>query len=207
MQILEKYFKLSKTQKQQFLLLEKECKYWNTQINIISRKDIHKLYQNHILHSLAISKIIQFKANSKVLDAGTGGGFPGIPLAILFPKVNFFLVDSIKKKIKVVNEIYKSIGLKNIQTSHSRIEDLNDSFDFIVSRAVAKMSTFNNLVVGKLSNKNFNNFNNGIFCLKGGDLSNELKGINHKLFEISDFFNEDYFITKKIIYINYKNLI
>ena len=207
MQILEKYFKLSKTQKQQFLLLEKECKYWNTQINIISRKDIHKLYQNHILHSLAISKIIQFKDNSKVLDAGTGGGFPGIPLAILFPKVNFFLVDSIKKKIKVVNEIYKSIGLKNIRTSHSRIEDLNDSFDFIVSRAVAKMSTFNNLVVGKLSNKNFNNFKNGIFCLKGGDLSNELKGINHKLFKISDFFNEDYFITKKIIYINYKNLI
>ena len=207
MEFILKYFlNLSIKQKEQFLLLEDIYKYWNKRINIISRKDIDRLYQNHILHSLAISKVIDFKYNTKVLDVGTGGGFPGIPLAVLFPKVNFLLVDSIGKKIRVVNEICKNINLDNIQTIHSRVEDISGSFDFIVSRAVTNMSRFNSLVNGRISVNNFNNIDNGILYLKGGDLSNELCGIKHQIYNISDFFSEEFFKTKKVIYINNKNI-
>ena len=207
MKIILKYFlNLSIKQKEQFLLLEDIYKYWNKRINIISRKDIDRLYQNHILHSLAISKVIDFKSNTKVIDVGTGGGFPGIPLAVLFPEVNFFLVDSIGKKIKVVNEICKNINLDNIQTIHNRVEDVSGSFDFIVSRAVTNMSHFNSLVNRRISVNNFNNIDNGILYLKGGDLSKELYGIKHKIYNISDFFSEEFFKTKKVIYINNKNI-
>lgn len=207
MEIILKYFlNLSIKQKEQFLLLEDIYKYWNKRINIISRKDIDRLYQNHILHSLAISKVIDFKSNTKVIDVGTGGGFPGIPLAVLFPEVNFFLVDSIGKKIRVVNEICKNINLDNIQTIHNRVEDVSGSFDFIVSRAVTNMSHFNSLVNRRISVNNFNNIDNGILYLKGGDLSKELYGIKHKIYNISDFFSEEFFKTKKVIYINNKNI-
>ena len=175
--------------------------YWNTQINVISRKDISDLYINHVLHSLAIAKVIQFKKGTKILDVGTGGGFPGIPLAILFPDVDFFLVDSVGKKIKVVNEVSTSIGLENIRAIHERVENIDETFDFIVSRAVTNMPDFQRLVKGKFSEIHINTLNNGILYLKGGDLSEELNGIIHTQYEIFKFFKESFFETKKIVYI------
>ena len=204
MQIIYKYFpNLSEKQIKQFSDLKKLYEYWNTQINVISRKDIDKLYNNHILHSLAISKVIEFKKGTKIMDIGTGGGFPGIPLAILFPKVDFLLVDSIRKKIKVVNKVSNAIGLTNIRTIQKRAENINETFDFIVSRAVTNMTDFKKLVKGKFNKKHNNAIKNGILYLKGGDLSEELKGIPHIKYEINNYFSENFFETKKVIYISY----
>ena len=155
------------------------------------------------MHSLAIAKLISFSKGTKVLDVGTGGGFPGIPLAILFPEVEFLLIDSIGKKIKVVDSIRNTLDLANIRTRKSRVENINESFDFIVSRAVTNMTEFNKWVKGKFNNNNHNIISNGVLYLKGGDLSEELKGIPHVQYNISDFFTEDFFKTKKIIYIEH----
>jgi 16S rRNA (guanine527-N7)-methyltransferase len=204
MQIIQKYFPaLTEKQIQQFSDLKNLYEHWNAQINVISRKDMDALYINHVLHSLAIAKVIQFEKGTSVLDVGTGGGFPGIPLAILFPETDFLLVDSIGKKIKVVNEVNTNLGLNNVRTMHERAENINETFDFIVSRAVTNMTDFKKLVKGKFNKKHNNSLNNGMLYLKGGDLSEELKGISHQQYEITGYFEEDFFETKKVIYISY----
>ena len=164
---------------------------------------MHNLYINHILHSLAIAKDIQFEKGTKILDISTGGGFPGIPLAILFPEVDFLLVDSIGKKIKVVNEIISAIGLTNVRSAKERAENIKETFDFVVSRAVTNMTDFKKLVKGRFNHKQINTLSNGILYLKGGDLSEELKGIAHINHEIADLFEEEFFETKKVIYVSY----
>ncbi len=202
MDLVIKYFSnLSKKQIEQFKSLEALYTHWNSKINLISRKDISELYLKHILHSLSIAKVIDFSKNTKILDVGTGGGFPGIPLAILYPDVDFLLVDSIGKKIKVVRCICAEIGLSNVKTLHERAENINETFDFVVSRAVTKMADFQELVGGKFNKVHNNSINNGIIYLKGGDLSEELQAISHVQYLISDFFEESFFKTKKIIYI------
>ncbi len=202
MQIIHKYFpELSQRQIKQFLELQELYLYWNARVNVISRKDISHLYINHVLHSLSIAKVINFQKGTKILDIGTGGGFPGIPLAILFPDVDFVLVDSIRKKVNVVDEISFSIGLENICTMNERAENINLSFDFVVSRAVTNMTQFRKWVVGKFNKQNKNMLENGILYLKGGDLSDELQGITHFQYRISDFFEESFFYTKKVVYI------
>ena len=204
MQIIQKYFPaLTEKQIQQFSDLKNLYEHWNAQINVISRKDMDALYINHVLHSLAIAKVIQFVKGTSVLDIGTGGGFPGIPLAILFPETDFLLVDSIGKKIKVVNEVSTSLGLANVRTINERAENINKTFDFIVSRAVTNMTDFKKLVKGKFNKKHNNSLKNGMFYLKGGDLSEELKEISHQQYEIASYFEEDFFETKKVIYISY----
>ena len=204
MQIIHKYFPdLTEKQIEQFTDLQELYEHWNAQINVISRKNMDTLYTNHILHSLAIAKVIQFEKGTKILDIGTGGGFPGIPLAILFPEVDFLLVDSIGKKIKVVNEVSNAIGLTNVIALHERAENIKDTFDFVVSRAVTNMTDFKKWVKGKFNNTHNNTLNNGILYLKGGDLSEELRGISHYKYEIADFFEEEFFETKKVIYISY----
>ena len=204
MQIIHKYFPdLTEKQIQQFSDLQELYEHWNAQINVISRKNMDTLYTNHILHSLAIAKVIQFEKGTKILDIGTGGGFPGIPLAILFPEVDFLLVDSIGKKIKVVNEVSNAIGLTNVIALHERAENIKDTFDFVVSRAVTNMTDFKKWVKGKFNNTHNNTLNNGILYLKGGDLSEELRGISHVKYEIADLFEEEFFETKKVIYISY----
>ena len=204
MQIIHKYFPdLTEKQTQQFTDLQELYEHWNAQINVISRKNMDTLYINHILHSLAIAKVIQFKKGTTILDIGTGGGFPGIPLAILFPEVEFLLVDSIGKKIKVVNEVSAAIGLTNVRTLYERAENINETFDFVVSRAVTNMTDFKKLVKGKFNNIHKNTLDNGIIYLKGGDLSDELRGITHIKHEIFELFKEEFFETKKIIYIGY----
>lgn len=202
MQIIHKYFPdLSNKQVKQFSELKELYEYWNSRINVISRKDISKLYINHVLHSLAIAKVIMFKNGTSILDVGTGGGFPGIPLAILFPESNFVLVDSIQKKIKVVDTVSDDIGLRNIRTIHTRVENIHEEFDYVVSRAVTNMKDFQELVKGKFNITHKNILRNGILYLKGGDLSKELEGVLHKQYEIGDFFKEDFFKTKKVIYV------
>ena len=204
MQIIHKYFPdLTEKQIQQFSDLQNLYEHWNAQINVISRKDIDELYINHILHSLAIAKVIQFQKGTSVLDIGTGGGFPGIPLAILFPETYFLLVDSIGKKIKVVNEVSNAIGLTNVRTLHERAENIKENFDFVVSRAVTNMTDFKKWVKGKFNSTHNNTLNNGILYLKGGDLSEELRGMSHTKHEIADLFEEEFFETKKVIYISY----
>jgi len=204
MQIIQKYFPgLTEKQIQQFADLKNLYEHWNAQINIISRKDIDELYTNHILHSLAIAKVIQFEKGTSILDIGTGGGFPGIPLAILFPETDFLLADSVGKKIKVVNEVSAAIGLTNVRTINERAENINETFDFIVSRAVINMTDFKKWVKGKFNKRHNNSLNNGILYLKGGDLSEELREIPHQQYEIADSFNEVFFETKKVIYISY----
>ena len=202
MQIILKYFpELSEKQIKQFSQLQDLYEHWNTQINVISRKNIAELYINHVLHSLSIAKVIQFKTGTKVLDIGTGGGFPGIPLAILFPETEFLLVDSIGKKIKVVNEVSSVIGLSNIRTMYDRAENINETFDFVVSRAVTNMTDFRKWVKGKFNKTHSNTLNNGILYLKGGDLTEELKGVSYQRYNIADFFEEEFFETKKVVYI------
>lgn len=202
MDIILKYFpELSSDKIEKFKQLEALYIYWNQRINVVSRKNINELYINHVLHSLAIAKIINFKNETKILDVGTGGGFPGIPLAILFPDCNFTLVDSIAKKIHVVDSIVNSLKLYNIRTSISRVESLNSKHDFIVSRAVTNMSKFLNLTKGRISRGGHNSLSNGIVYLKGGDLSEELKDIKNQIYNISDYFEEDFFETKKIVYV------
>ena len=202
MDIILKYFpELSSDKIEKFKQLEALYIYWNQRINVVSRKNINELYINHVLHSLAIAKIINFKNETKILDVGTGGGFPGIPLAILFPDCNFTLVDSIAKKIHVVDSIVDSLKLDNVRTSISRVESLNTKHDFIVSRAVTNMSKFLNLTKGRIIKGGHNSLNNGIIYLKGGNLSEELKNIKNQMYNISDYFEEDFFKTKKIVYV------
>ncbi len=204
MEIIKYYFpNLSKKQIEQFTALKFLYEYWNAKINVISRKSISNLYINHVLHSLAIAKVVNFKSETKILDLGTGGGFPGIPLAILFPQANFVLIDSIGKEIKVVNEVIKKTQITNVKTIHQRAENYNDTFDFIICRAVTNMNEFQKWVEYKFYKKQKNKLQNGILYLKGGDLSEELKGIKHIKYEISEFFKEDFFKTKKVIYIPY----
>ncbi len=202
MHIIQKYFKnLTENQYHQLSKLPNLYNFWNEKINVISRKDIKDIEIHHILHSLSIAKAIDFKDKTKILDIGTGGGFPGIPLAILFPKCNFILIDSIKKKIKVVNNIIDEIGLQNTIALDLRAENLNQKFDFIVSRAVTNMSKFKSYTKGKINKKQNNKLKNGILYLKGGNLDQELYNIKHKAYNISDFFNESFFDSKKIIHI------
>jgi 16S rRNA (guanine527-N7)-methyltransferase len=204
MEIIHKYFPdLTEKQIKQFADLQPVYEHWNAQINVISRKNMDTIYTNHILHSLAIAKVIQFEKGTKILDIGTGGGFPGIPLAILFPEADFLLVDSIGKKIKVVNEVSNAIGLTNVRTLHERAENIKENFDFVVSRAVTNMTDFKKWVKGKFNSTHNNTLNNGILYLKGGDLSEELRGMSHTKHEIADLFEEEFFETKKVIYISY----
>ena len=200
--LILKYFpNLTNDQIQKFKELEVLYKEWNSRINVISRKDIDDLYLKHILHSLSIAKFISFKKNTSILDVGTGGGFPGIPLAIIFPDCNFLLVDSINKKINVVKEISNTLKLTNVSYNAIRVEKLKTKHDFIVSRAVTRMNKFRNLVKGLISNKNDNMIKNGIIYLKGGDLTEEMMNIKHQKVNISDYFDEEFFETKKIVYL------
>ena len=207
MDLILKYFPdLNETQINQFAALDGIYKEWNAKINVVSRKDIDELYLRHVLHSLAIAKVIQFKDNSSILDVGTGGGFPGVPLAILFPNCKFHLVDSINKKLKVINAVCESLELTNIKTTHSRVEAIDETFDFIVSRAVTAMPEFTKWVKGKVAKKQQNELKNGILYLKGGDLTEELKQYtNVKAFLLSDYFEEEFFETKKVIYLPLKH--
>jgi len=206
METILKYFPdLTETQLQQFSKLGGLYKKWNAQINVISRKDIDELYTRHVLHSLAIAKVQPFQPNSSVLDIGTGGGFPGIPLAILFPETNFYLVDSIGKKIKVVQEVATALELKNVKAAHLRAEKVKGEFDFIVSRAVTKMDDFVKWTKGKIAKKQQHQLKNGILYLKGGDLTEELSNFpKATLFNLTDFFDNDFFETKKVVHIPLK---
>ncbi|MDA9070352.1 16S rRNA (guanine(527)-N(7))-methyltransferase RsmG, partial [Arenitalea sp.] len=177
----------------------------NLKINVVSRKDIDELYMRHVLHSLGIAKVISFKDGSKLLDVGTGGGFPGIPLAILFPECSFHLVDSIAKKLKVVEEVVTGLGLTNVKTTHSRVEDIDGKYDFIISRAVAAMPTFVHWVKGKIAKEQNHDLKNGILYLKGGDLSEELQGYKTTtIYNLSDYFEEDFYETKKVVHLPMK---
>ena len=204
---LNKYFsKLSKDQLKNFNSLIELYRAWNSKVNVISRKDIDNLYVNHILHSLSIAKIHEFIDGTNILDVGTGGGLPGIPLAILFPKVNFTLLDSISKKIKVVEDIRKNLNLSNVITVNDRVENHDLKYDFVISRAVSKMDKFYSMVKNNIKSKSINSLPNGIISLKGGYLESELKQFNNfKVFEISKFFSDDFFQTKKIVYIPFPN--
>lgn len=205
-EIIFKYFPdLTDDQRGQFGQLGALYQDWNQKINVVSRKDIDELYLRHALHSLGIAKFQQFKPGSTVLDVGTGGGFPGIPLAILFPETHFTLVDSIGKKIKVVEEVVQGLGIKNVTTINSRVEEVKDKFDFIVSRAVAAMPTFTFWVKGKIKKESVHERRNGILYLKGGDLSEELKDYRTaQVFDLTDYFTEDFFETKKLVYLPLK---
>ena len=202
--IISWYFPLiSQKQREQFAELDALYRFWNARINLISRKDIDMLFLHHILHSLAIAKVISFLPGEKILDVGTGGGFPGIPLAILFPESDFHLVDSIGKKIKVVQEVSAASGLENVKATHARAEQINEKFDFVVSRAVTKLSDFYPWVKGKFLKESKNSLQNGILYLKGGDLEQEIKEAKLKaeLIPISNYFAEEYFETKYVVYI------
>ncbi len=203
-ELVKKYFKnLSEKQIAQFTELREIYEFWNNQINVISRKNLDSFYERHVLHSLAIAKIIDFKPNTTILDIGTGGGFPGIPLAILFPDCQFHLVDSIGKKIKVVTEVATHLKLENVKASNDRAENIKEKFDFIVSRAVTAMPTFLTWTKNKFNKENKNYLKNGILYLKGGDLKEEMKHIKQKItyHSIPDFFEEDFFETKKVVFV------
>ena len=201
--ILDEFPDLSEKQISQFSKLKDLYTYWNDKINVISRKDIENIYLRHILHSLAIAKFINFKNGTTVLDLGTGGGFPGIPLSIIFPNTNFILSDSIKKKILVVNEVVKQLGLENVKSEWSRAENLNHKYDFLVTRAVAKMPKIIEWSKGNFNPISINDISNGIIALKGGDVTEELLGIEQKkIVDIKNFFDNHYFIDKKIVYVS-----
>jgi 16S rRNA (guanine527-N7)-methyltransferase len=204
MELILKYFpQLTEIQKSQFEALYALYKDWNEKINVISRKDIENLYEHHILHSLAIAEIIRFQPGTTILDVGTGGGFPGIPLAILFPESTFVLIDSIGKKIKVGTEVATSIGLKNITLKHLRVQDEKEKFDFVVSRAVMPLDELVKLVRKNISKKAQNALPNGLICLKGGELQHEILPYKNvaEMFDVSDYFKEEYFLTKKAVYV------
>ncbi len=203
-EIIKKYFpKLTEKQRIQFEQLQELYAFWNAQINVISRQDIENLYEKHILHSLGIAKVIDFKYGTEILDVGTGGGFPGIPLAIMFPECQFHLVDSIGKKIKVVTEVATALGLTNVKAEQQKAQNIEADFDFIISRAVTRMKPFYEWVKDKISRNQYNDLKNGILYLKGGDLDEEMKelGKKYKTYHLSDFFEEEFFETKKVIYI------
>lgn len=204
MDIILKYFpNLSETQKKQFGSLYDLYLDWNSKINVISRKDIDNLYIHHVLHSLSIAKLIQFIPNTKILDVGTGGGFPGVPLAIFFPESEFVLIDSIGKKIKVASEVSNAIGLKNIELKHCRAQDEKRKFDFVVSRAVMPLDDLVKIIKKNVSDKQMNSLPNGLICLKGGELQHEVSPYK-KYIEIEDlnnYFEEDFFETKKLVYL------
>jgi len=206
-ELIAKYFtSLTTLQKTQFEQMGDLYKEWNEKINVISRKDIESLYEKHILHSLGIAKVCSFKDGTEILDVGTGGGFPGIPLAVLFPECQFTLVDSIGKKIKVVEEVAKSLGLKNITPVNGRVEELNLKVDFVVSRAVTRITPFYGWVKDKMLKGSFNSLENGILCLKGGELDEEMKELGRKvtIFELGKIFDEPFFETKKVVYVKIK---
>ena len=200
--IIKQFPKLTENQIHQFEQLKDLYQDWNTKINVISRKDIDELYTRHVLHSLGIAKVISLKPHSKIMDVGTGGGFPGIPLAIVFPEVDFYLIDVIGKKIKVVNEVATALGLKNVKAEQMRAENVKQDFDFIVSRAVTNMPDFVSWIKGKIKKTNTNDLPNGILYLKGGDLSEELKSFPKATeYNLSDFFKEEFFETKKVVHL------
>lgn len=201
--LILKYFPdITSEQKNQFAELETLYKNWNEKINVISRKDTDSLYEKHILHSLGIAKVMEFADGTKVLDIGTGGGFPGIPLAILFPDVHFTLVDSIGKKITVVKGVAESLGLKNVTAHHMRAEQLKEKFHFVVSRAVTQMPVFLTWLRGKFEKEQINPKHNGVLYLKGGDLAEELAGLKCEIFNLKNYFEGEFFDTKKVVYLS-----
>ncbi|MCW5909930.1 MAG: 16S rRNA (guanine(527)-N(7))-methyltransferase RsmG [Cyclobacteriaceae bacterium] len=203
-ELIRQYFPgLTQNQVAQFEKLTGLYKEWNDKINVISRKDIDNIYINHVLHSLAIAKVVSFKPGAEVLDVGTGGGFPGIPLAILFPETRFHLVDSIGKKITVVTEIAKALGLKNVKAEQARAEQLKGKYDFVVSRAVTRMKEFYGWVHNKVKPESIHNLDNGILYLKGGDLEEEMGELKrpYSVYNLTDYFREEFFETKKVIYV------
>ncbi|AWH73065.1 MULTISPECIES: 16S rRNA (guanine(527)-N(7))-methyltransferase RsmG [unclassified Dokdonia] len=206
MDIILKYFPdLTETQIEQFSKLKDLYHDWNLKINVVSRKDIDEIYLRHVLHSLGIAKVQRFNPGSKILDVGTGGGFPGVPLAILHPEVSFHLVDSIGKKIKVVNEVVEGLGITNVKTTNDRVETVKDQYDFVVSRAVAQMETFVHWVKGRVAKKSTHELKNGILYLKGGDLTEELqKYTTTTIYELPSFFEEEFFETKKVVHLPMK---
>ncbi|SEM34147.1 16S rRNA (guanine527-N7)-methyltransferase [Chryseobacterium taichungense] len=204
--LLLKYFPdLTEKQIEQFQKLEDLYHEWNEKINVISRKDMESLYEKHILHSLGIAKVMEFAPGTKVLDIGTGGGFPGIPLAILFPEAEFTLIDSIGKKINVVKAVAEGAGLQNVTAVHGRAEKLKEKFHFVVSRAVTQMPEFLRWLKGKFEKDQFNVKHNGILYLKGGDLAEELAGLKCEIFNLKNYFDEEFFDTKKVVYVSKGN--
>lgn len=207
MEIVKKYFpNITDTQTEQFAQLGSLYNDWNAKINVISRKDIQNLYEHHVLHSLGIAKVIRFTAGTQIMDLGTGGGFPGIPLAIMFPEVQFHLVDSIGKKVRVAQEISNSIGLKNVCFSHSRAEDIKEKYDFIVTRAVMPLIDLVKVSRKNLKKEMSNALPNGIIALKGGELNREMATMKNicTVWDLSDYFKEEYFKTKKVVHVGLK---
>lgn len=205
-ELILKYFpNLTDTQIEKFQKLEKLYIEWNEKINVISRKDTESLYEKHVLHSLGIAKVMDFAPGTKVLDIGTGGGFPGIPLAILFPETHFTLIDSIGKKITVVQAVSEGVGLKNVTAIHGRAEKLKEKFHFVVSRAVTQMPEFLRWLKGKFEKEQFNTKHNGVLYLKGGDLAEELAGLKAEIYKLSNYFEEPFFETKKVVYLSKGN--
>jgi 16S rRNA (guanine527-N7)-methyltransferase len=204
-EIVKQFTNLTEIQTKQFELLQELYEDWNAKINVISRKDIDELYTRHVLHSLGIAKIIEFKPGTKIMDVGTGGGFPGIPLAILFPEVDFYLIDVIGKKIKVVNEVATALGLTNVKAEQKRADSVKQEFDFIVSRAVTNMADFALWVQNKVKKKHNHELQNGILYLKGGDLTDELASFPLAVqYNLSNYFSEEFFETKKVVHLPLK---
>ena len=204
MEIITKYFpNITELQAEQFAQLEVLYNDWNSKINVISRKDIHNLYEHHVLHSLGIAKLINFRPDTNIMDLGTGGGFPGIPLAILFPEANFHLVDSIGKKVRVAQEVATAIGLKNVRFSHARAEEIKDKYDFVVTRAVMSMVDLIKIARKNISKEQHNALPNGIIALKGGELDGEIAAVKNiaAVWPLSDYFEEEYFETKKVVHV------
>lgn len=205
MELINKYFpSITNEQRERFAALDTLYRDWNSKINVISRKDIDNLYEHHILHSLGIAKLIAFKPGSRIMDLGTGGGFPGIPLAIMFPDVQFHLVDSIGKKIRVCDEVRTALGLTNVTTEWNRAENVKDKFDFVVSRAVMSLADLVKLIRKNIAKESHNAMPNGLICLKGGELANEVMPMkSHTLItDLSDYFEEEFFETKKVVYVS-----
>lgn len=201
-EILRQFPNLTENQRLQFEKLQFLYEDWNSKINVISRKDIDELYTRHVLHSLGIAKVMEFRSGSKIMDVGTGGGFPGIPLAILYPEVDFYLIDVIAKKIKVVNEVAKALELKNVKAEQMRAENVKSDFDFIVSRAVTNMPDFVSWIKGKIKSTSKNELPNGILYLKGGDLTEELNDFpKAEQYNLSDYFSDEFFETKKVVHL------
>ena len=204
MELIDKYFPdLTADQRDKFGQMGELYEYWNARVNVISRQDIDTLYERHVLHSLGIAKVQQFRPGTSILDVGTGGGFPGVPLAIMFPEAQFHLVDSIGKKIRVVQEVVAALKLDNVRAEQVRAERLDDSYEFVVSRAVTRMAPFVGWVKKNISRNSFHDRRNGILYLKGGDLAEELSEIREKpqIYALSDFFGEEFFETKKVVYV------